>query len=73
MKLGEEIIDAFDQIKHRYDTLKDSLIKSKGYHIHTRQSEEDAKRFPISDILSDDVIFDVSSSIYAYLICLIIS
>jgi hypothetical protein len=64
IKLGENTLDAFQKIKDRYDLTKDSLIKSKGYNIQNRQSSEEAEKFPISDVLSDETIFDVRAFLF---------
>jgi WD40 repeat protein len=60
VEIGRKILRYFDKIKTRYEQTKDALIKSQGFLLMNRQSEEEKKEFPISIELPLDTILTVS-------------
>ena len=57
--LGEKVLTAFQQIRTHYYATKDALIKSHGFHLLTRQSEEERQVFAVSQELSLETILSV--------------
>ena len=57
---GRKVLHYLDKIKSRYERTKDALIKSHGFLLTNRQSEEEKREFPISIELSLDTILNVS-------------
>lgn len=58
--LGQIILKQITSMVDRYYKTKDALIKSKGFNLHTRQSEMDKNIFEISNELSIESILNVS-------------
>lgn len=54
--MGEKVLLYFSKMRQRYYDTKDALIKSHGFLLLNRQSEEEKKEFPISLELSIEAI-----------------